>query len=347
VVSCTEKPKEKHLTEAVSFQTMTYSKMFGIAEYDSFRQLFYLKGKDTTWSIKIKKIKQPIRVAVLSSVYAGFIETLEEQSHIVAVDNHTYYNDSLILAMYSEGIIKEIGEEGQIQIGELLALEPDFLIGSTLLLKDQSLLDRLKKQNIELIICDNFREQHPLARAEWIKCFGFLFNSGEKANTLFKSIEQSYLSSASELKNRTNKPKILTDALYMDVWNVPGGKSYTAQLIEDAGGDYIFKDRDKMFYYPLNLESVIKAAEHADYWIHVNQIRTKKELLEADKRYGYLRPFQLGNVFNNNKRENQHGGNDFWEMGVVRPDWVLKDLIQIFSGNKISSDKLFFYTQVD
>jgi iron complex transport system substrate-binding protein len=70
-------------------------------------------------------------------------------------------------------------------------------------------------------------------------------------------------------------------------------------------------------------------------------------LYKANNRYALLNVFKQSKIYNNNKRENKYGGNDFWEIGVVRPDLVLKDLISIFNNPNISDEKLYFYTHVD
>lgn len=322
--------------------------MFGIADFGNYKQLFYIKDSDTQWSIKSTELpKEAPKIAVLASVFAGFLVALEEQDLITALDNHNFYNDSILLQRYAMGLVSEIGEEAQINTEKLMQLKPNILIGSSMLNSNPSLLNRLKNTGIQMLPCDNFKEQHPLARAEWIKFFGFICNKEAKADSIFKEIENNYLTQKTRVPKKDKKPLVLTDAMYMDIWNIPGGNSYTARLIADAGAEYVFADKKDLYTYPMNLESVLKSAVNADFWIHVNQYKTADELLQADRRYAFFTAFKSKKVFNNNKRENAFGGNDFWEMGVVRPDWVLADMIEIFNSDKISYDKLYFYSLVD
>ena len=39
------------------------------------------------------------------------------------------------------------------------------------------------------------------------------------------------------------------------------------------------------------------------------------------------------NIFTFNKKVNAKGSNDYWEMGLQRPDLILNDLINIFENN--------------
>lgn len=347
LTACVQKHEQQKTEQAHGFVKIEYSKMFGIAKFKDYSQLFFLNDKDTTWSLRNDEVSQDLKVAVLSSVFAGYFELMGKQDHIIAVDNFKYYCDSFLRNQFSQQKAIEIGEEGQINLNKLLLSNPDVLIGSSFLVQDKSLTTRLKNSGIKVVYCDNFKEQNPLARAEWIKLFGFLLNCQTTADSIFNSVVAAYKVQISNISLNTKKPLVLTDALYSDVWNVPGGNSYTAKLIEDANGLYVFADKKDLFSYPLSLEMVLKKAQNADVWIHVNQYKTKNELYKANSRYALLNVFKQSKIYNNNKRENKFGGNDFWEIGVVRPDFVLKDLISIFENPNISDEKLYFYTRVD
>jgi len=345
--ACVQIQKQKNTEAPIGFVKIEYSKMFGIAKFNGYSQLYFVNNSDTTWSLRNDELKPNLKLAVLSSVFAGYIELLEEQDQVIAVDNYKYYCDSILNRFFIQKKVTEVGEEGQINLNKLLLSKPNVLISSSFLAQDKSLTKRLENSGVKVVFCDNFKEQNPLARAEWIKLFGFLFNCQSKADSLFDRVVAAYQKQVSYISPNIKKPLVLTDALYSDVWNVPGGNSYTAKLIEDANGSYVFAEKRDLFSYPLSLELVLKKAQYADVWIHVNQYKTKDELYNANNRYALLNVFKQSKIYNNNKRENKFGGNDFWEMGVVRPDLVLKDLISIFKNSNISDEKLYFYTRVD
>ncbi len=341
-------PSRKFTGPVKSFHEIKYSQLFGIAHFEAYDQLFYLDGGDTLWSLKSTELPKGMpRVAVTSSVFAGFIEALGLQESIVGVDNDKYFNDPVMLERIGKGQVGIIGEEGQMQTEKLVTLRPDVLIASSHGFNNTTLKNRLKQVNVHVLMCDNFKEQHPLARAEWIKVFGFIYGRPVQADSLFSMVEKNYLQIRDSAKFIRQKPLVMTEAMYSEVWSIPGGSSYTARLIEDAGGTYIFSNRKGLHTYPLNLESVLKESGDADIWIHVNQFKSKDRMLKANPRYALFKPFRDNRVYNNNKRENAYGGNDFWETGAFRADLVLRDLVTIFSGQKISEDKLYFYTLVD
>ncbi len=52
-------------------------------------------------------------------------------------------------------------------------------------------------------------------------------------------------------------------------------------------------------------------------------------------------------VYNNNRRVNNEGGNDYWESGVLRPDRILEDLVSIFHPNILKGHTLFYYKRLE
>lgn len=330
-----------------SFVKTKYTKLYGIAYNQEQFQVVYFNNNDTQGGPVFYRQHLPKRIVVLSSVFAGYFEALNQTSKIIGVDRINYYSHPDLLKAYALGQIHELGEEGQLNEPELYDLMPDLIVASSAILKQSAVVKRCQQMHIPILVCDNYLEQNPLARAEWIKVFGYILGLEAQSNTVFNQIDSAYQSLKTMNQSILSRPKVLTDALYSDAWNVPGGNSYTAQLIQDAGGEYVFKPYGQRFSYAFNLEFVLNQAYDADVWIHMNRFKSKADILKADDRYKIIKAFQLGHLFNNHKRELNNGANDFWEMGSVRPDWVLKDLTWIMAHPNKSNDKLYFYQKVD
>ncbi|MDP2176544.1 MAG: ABC transporter substrate-binding protein [Bacteroidota bacterium] len=346
VMACQQTINHQVSKESLIFEAIEFSKMFGIAKSSNEQFVFTINNQDTNW-YHLDKTQKNLKIVVLSSVFSAYLSELNCQKNIIGVDNIHYYNDSILLHQFNQGLIVEIGEDGLIDEESLLRLKPDIVVGSSFNKINTAFMKRLKLQNIEYIICDNFKEQHPLARAEWIKFFGSIMNQTIQSDSIFNVTKLNYQTILKTTNLNKNRKMVMTDAKFGDTWNVPGGNSYTAQLINDAGGLYIFQQKTDKFSYPLSMEVVIKAASLADIWIHTNQYKSLKDMIKVDNRYAFFKPFNSHQVFNNNKRENKFGGNDFWEKGVVRPDIILKDLQSIFSGDSNKNDSLHFYTKLN
>ena len=70
------------------------------------------------------------------------------------------------------------------------------------------------------------------------------------------------------------------------------------------------------------------------------------ELEAADARYADFAPFQNGTIWNNNKKQNANGGNDYYESAVAHPDAVLADLIAIFHPDLLPDHETVYFQQL-
>jgi iron complex transport system substrate-binding protein len=129
---------------------------------------------------------------------------------------------------------------------------------------------------------------------------------------------------------------------YRDAWWVPGGESYLATLIADAGGDYLGKKNPSNESYVISFEHALSWANQADIWINMGNLLSKNEILSADSRFENFKVFKQGKVYNNIKRLGENGGNDFWESGTVYPNLVLRDLITIFYPELIDKELVYY-----
>jgi iron complex transport system substrate-binding protein len=223
---------------------------------------------------------------------------------------------------------------------ELLSLKPDIVIaylsnlGS---LESQARLKSLRKLGIPVVLNFDYAERHPLARAEWL-VFNALFVGREKeAIDFFSKVENDYHALKESVKNKTVK-KILVGSIVEGRWVMPGGLSDLSILIQDAKGEMLFSQPNQDTQQ-LSLEILFNQPIKAELWIAHNMWQNKKEL-KKDSRYKMLDEIPL---YNNDKRLNKYGFNDYWQMGLARPDMLLKDLITLFHDEKRNNDKLVWY----
>ncbi len=142
------------------------------------------------------------------------------------------------------------------------------------------------------------------------------------------------------------RPLVITGLPYKGAWFVPGGNSFTAQYLKDAGADYPWFENDETGGLQLNFEAVYYKGLKADIWINPGSAKSIQDILAKDSRFGDFKSVQTGRVYNKNKRMSPAGGNDFWETGAVRPDLVLHDLINIFHPGLLESDTMYFYQKL-
>ena len=96
-------------------------------------------------------------------------------------------------------------------------------------------------------------------------------NLREKENPAYKAIasrgEKSSIASHSTDSVSHRAPRVWLDLPWQSTWYAPGGHSYLATLIADAGGDYPLRHNDQAGSLPLPLERAWQYAQTADVWI--------------------------------------------------------------------------------
>ncbi len=282
-----------------------------------------------------KDIRVPVeRIACLSSTHAGMLLELGAADRIVAFPARKHLYDQKLRKRMQEGKIQAIGMERSIDKERLLASKADLLLDDGMSGGSGGDTRVLEESGIPTLDIMAWREKDPLGRLEWIRVFGILTGYQEKADSLFQKRASLYDSLASSTPDPEESPEVLCNAPNRGTWHIPGGKSYMAELIRDAGGVHPWPKDNSTGGVPKSLEEVLAKAGDADIWLNPGRNRTLRELVSLDERIGSFRAFQEKSVYNNDKRKEEGRGNDFWESGAVHPELVLKDLLHIFHPEK-------------
>jgi iron complex transport system substrate-binding protein len=120
---------------------------------------------------------------------------------------------------------------------------------------------------------------------------------------------------------------------YAGTWFAPGGQSYTAELIRDAGGCYLWAG-DSSRELRFTLEQVVALADSVDVWLNPGMFSTAEEILAEEPRVAGIKAFREKRVFQNDGRKGPGGGNDFYESAVAKPEKVLEDFVWAINGGK-------------
>jgi iron complex transport system substrate-binding protein len=200
------------------------------------------------------------------------------------------------------------------------------------------------QKGLKAVIFSDFMEENPLGRAEWIKFISLFYNQEKQAEKIFSGIEERYEKMQALAATVNQRPTVLLGFEINGKWNMPGGKSYQAAYVRDAGGNYLWNDDDSSGRIPLSFETVLEKGTEADFWFDQSvSWLTTQDVLSADSRYGKFRAFKQDKIFNNNARLNAGGGNDYNEEGLVNPDIILADLISILHPELLPEHTLVYY----
>ena len=286
-----------------------------------------------------KDLHAPLkRVVPLSSAQVGYMLRLGLRDRIVGVGEGKYLVDSTLYAQVAAGQVAEVGNGLELSLEKLVALKPElvmsFATGGGL---DD--YERINSLGLPLMLTSEWQEESPLAKAEWIKLFGALFGVESLADSIFEQSKIAYnaardpspsarndtLSSFVSRLSSKSCPRVLAGMSYGGVWYAPGGNSFTAHLIKDAGGCYLWAS-DTSRELKFTLEEIMMVADSADVWVNPGMFSTPQELLAAEPRIKHIRAFREKRVCQNDGRKGPGGGNDFFESAVVYPAEMLTNL---------------------
>lgn len=280
--------------------------------------------------ISVPADKPFCKLNTTSATHVGFLHALEADSLVAGCcDRQLVYNLPAGAA--------DLGSSLALDAERVIASEADLVLVSTYQDDDKDMLLLGKIGIAALPICE-WTEQHPLARAEWIRVIGALVGKQAEADSIFSAVCEQYNSLAANAA--AERPTIVSGGTWQGTWYVPSGRTYMAQLFRDAGASYAFDADSTEGSIPLSFEQALLAFKDADVWVGA-PANTLEALRGMNDKHCWFRAFEQGRVYHFDKRSLPAGANDFWETGVVRPDLVLRDLQTILRNEP---DSLLYFS---
>ena len=282
------------------------------------------------------------QIVCMSSSYIAMLDALGQADRIVAVSGIDYVSNPYIIA--HKDSIKDMGPEMNYEL--LLGLKPDVVLLYGIGDAQTAVTDKLKELSIPYMYVGEYLEESPLGKAEWMVALSELTDSREKGIEIFSEIPKRYQTLKDLTASVEQRPTVMFNTPWNDSWIMPSTKSYMAQLVNDAGADYINKENTSNSSAPSGLETAYGLIQKADYWINVGMASTLDELKAVNPKFTDAKSVREKTAYNNNLRLTATGGNEYWESAVVRPDIVLRDLIHIFHPELVS-DSLYYYRHLE
>lgn len=271
-------------------------------------------------------VRTPLSKAVIySSVHCGLVNNLGAFSSIGGICDLKYIKLPAVQEGVARGEIADCGDGMNPDMEKIIDLHPDAILLSPF--ENSGGYGRVEKLDIPIIECADYMETSALGRAEWMRFYGLLFGVAPQADSLFAEVDSSYQHLRQRATLSSVSLSVLSELKSGSAWYVPGGRSTTGRLFNDACGHYVFADDKHSGSVPLAFETVFDKAADVDVWtIKYNRNR---ELTYADLKADYIgytgfKAFKTRNIYGCNTAEVP-----FYEETPFRPDYLLSDLIQI------------------
>lgn len=289
-------------------------------------------------------VKVPLqRSVVFTSVHAALLEQLHAGKQVAGVADLKYMKVPYVREGVKSGAIIDCGDGMSPMVEKIIDAEADAILLSPF--ENSGGYGRLEEIDIPLIECAEYMETSPLARAEWIRFYGYLYGKEKEADSLFSIVDSNYGLLKKLATTSRIKLTVLPDKQTGSVWYVPGGRSTIGQMLKDAGCRYPFADDEHSGSLPLPFETILEKAGDSDIWLfRYDAVRpiTRSQLMSEQVGYPQLRAAQTGQLYGCNVTTSM-----FYEEAPFRPDLLLQDFIQILHPDIPNMPSLRYYHKVE
>lgn len=274
-------------------------------------------------------------IACLSQTSVGMLTILSATDFLTGISNINYVHSAKVKEKFENKEIVEFGDESNYPLEKIIQSKSEVILYSGFG-KSFPHEQKLLQLNISPLPIYDWRESHPLGKAEWIKFIGVLTGKVDEANDFFNEVKNNYIDLSQEVLTSNVSPTVFSGNMLGDIWYAPAGGSYMAMLFTDAGATYTYRFTRGTGSIEKSLESVLVENRTSDFWLNPG-VPSKSKLIEIVPQAKNFDAFQ-GKTYCYT-----HDSNKFWERSAAEPNLVLSDLIHIFHPEISKKDTLDFY----
>lgn len=272
-------------------------------------------------------VRTPLKQAlVFTAVHTGLLSELNALDAIGAVCSADYIIVPEVHERIADGRITDCGNDAAPDMERVISARPDAMLVSPY--ENNPSNSRLESMGAPIILCADYMENDPLARAEWVKFFGRLFGRTAEADSMFAETEREYLGLKTAAEATDTRPSALFDGVYGNQWYVPRHDATLSSYIRDAGGSNPFDHNEGNGSLALSPEKVLVEAGDADFWLvryaTANDL-TLPEFIAQQPVYKEFKAAQAGKVYGCNTIDVP-----YFEETPFHPQWFLEQLVSIF-----------------
>jgi len=364
LLGCKQISENNSAPFSASANSVKYAKGLELYKYNGFSILkitkpwpeatsgftYILKEKNGIIPDSLKQfpvISVPIKsIVVTSTTHIPPLEMLGVENTLIGFPSTNFISSVKTRKRIDAGKVREVGVNESLNTEVLIDMKPDVIV-SFGINNSNPTIDNLQKSGLKVLINGDWTEQSPLGKAEWIKFFGALYGLDAKANALFSSIENNYKNALALAEKTTQKPTVLSGAMFQDQWYVPQGESWVSVFLKDAKSDYLWKDSKGFGSLSLPFETIFDKAQNATFWIAPGDFTSLKQMSDSNPHYAEFSSFKNKKVYSYAINKGAKGGILYFELASARPDLVLKDLIKIFHPELLPNYQPFFFQKLE
>ena len=277
-------------------------------------------------------IRTPVqRIAVNDQPHEAMLRALGVKDRIVAVGGHRSYDDDLREKARS-GEIQQIGYGWHMPptLDALVAARPDVLIKRMADLTHTQHIERVESLGIPVVPTFINAEPHYMGRVAWVLLMGLLTGKEAEAEGFVQMVARE-VDRLKTLAAEQPRRSVLW-SWYRSAGNrwAVTQRNADAALIRDANAELVLgaeDDPELDTFSELSTERLLRDATGADCWM----IREPLAAVFDDRAVlSRFKAYQDGCVYwAPGKRNPDADAWEMWEMGYIRPDWLLGDIAKM------------------
>ncbi len=292
-------------------------------------------------------IKTPVnKIVLLHSSYLSFFKALNLEKSIIGISEEKYIYDSTFRVRIDQNQIPIVGFSDHLDIEMIITLKPQVVITVGFPNTPNKDFQQLESLGIPVIIFSDWQEKTLLGRTEWLKAVAVLFDHLEMADKIFNNRVQEYQQLVALAHSTKNKPSVICNLPFKGIWYMPGGDSYVANLLKDAGASYHWENNQNTGALSLDFEAVYPVGLNADFWINPGIATNTQSIITLDERLADFKSYRKNHIYNAIKRTRFGEANDYWESGLINPQIVLADVMHILHPGLLPDHALYYYEQL-
>lgn len=279
-----------------SSMELLYAENFSVDYYEGGYKLITINGEKTFLTIPegaeipvdapedAEIIQLPITSTLVGSTppmsLVDAIGALDNVS-LTTYDVSSWYIETVATAI-TDGDITYIGSYSEPDYELIAAENPQLAVFSTMIDSYPEVGEKLDELEVTYFIDYSSDESHPLARSEWMKLYGAFYDMEDEAEATFAE-QVEYLENIEiDETAETQTVAVFYITASSGSLYVRNGGDYMAEMVELAGGEYIFADLnpDESGSENMEFEAFYETAKDADKIIYIWSLGGKPETLE-------------------------------------------------------------------
>ncbi|MCC6021000.1 MAG: ABC transporter substrate-binding protein [Thermoproteaceae archaeon] len=238
-----------------------------------------------------------------------------------------------IAEMIENGTIADVGPAQSPDYEKILQLRPDviFVYFYPGPYGTESVIARLEQLKLPYAVINEFQEESPLGRFEWIKFIAAFYNLTDLASAVLDRVEREWESVVARVAD-LDRPRVAWFSIHSGV--LYPARAQAIELIRLAGGRYAYAN-----YSRVDLEVVMRHKSDVDVLVWSGYgVSRVEDILKVEPRLAELRPVALGRVYAFSPA--------FWQLSHAYPERLLRELAAILHPEVIPPVNLTLFVQL-